>query len=394
MNINDILKENVLNRTLIYCVFTGCYNLDEHAENSDAKYKKIIVKPISNKKGLFYQLEKFTEKQAFHENVTEEEICDRLKNLAINHKNGNLFTKSADYQLLVKKNGEIRIVKNKPTKTMQISSHNKQKSYILPEYTPCDFLIELGIMNEKGKVFAQKYDKFKQINKFLEIVEDAMKKSVDSEKYSNENYFKIIDFGCGKAYLTFALYHYFYNVKKIKTEIIGLDLKEDVINFCNKTAQKLKYDKLKFEIGDIKDYVTDLRVDMVVTLHACDNATDAALIKSVGWGADIILSVPCCQHEFFSKINNENLQPMLRHGLIKERLSSLVTDSLRNLYLEKNSYKVQIVEFVDLEHTPKNMMIRAIKQDYSEKQLSASSDEYNEFKEFWNLKDLFLDNES
>lgn len=376
MELVKIIEENVANTSLIYAVFASPLN---KAEN---KFKKITVKPISSNDNIIYQLEKFTDKQAFHENINETDIVSRMLELASQYKNTNIFTAEADYQVLISKKGSVRIVKLSPTKTMSIGSHNKTKKYIIPDNEPCDFLIELGVMNKDGKVLAKKYDKFKQINKFLEIVDDSV------DKASLKSDYKIIDFGCGKAYLTFALYYYFYKIKKVNVQIVGLDLKTDVINFCNDVAKKLNYSHLRFENGDIKDYNTNLDIDMVVTLHACDNATDAALVKAIKWNTDIILSVPCCQHEFFDKIDNNNLEPMLKHGLIKERLSSLVTDSLRSLFLETKGYKVQLVEFVDMEHTPKNILIRAVKSKIREEAIK----EYEDFKKFWRLEDIFIEN--
>lgn len=376
MELVKIIEENVANTSLIYAVFASPLN---KAEN---KFKKITVKPISSNDNIIYQLEKFTDKQAFHENINETDIVSRMLELASQYKNANIFTAEADYQVLISKKGSVRIVKLSPTKTISIGSHNKTKKYIIPDNDPCDFLIELGVMNKDGKVLAKKYDKFKQINKFLEIVDD----SIDNANLKSD--YKIIDFGCGKAYLTFALYYYFYKIKKVNVQIVGLDLKTDVINFCNDVAKKLNYSHLRFENGDIKDYNTNLDIDMVVTLHACDNATDAALVKAIKWNTDIILSVPCCQHEFFDKIDNNNLEPMLKHGLIKERLSSLVTDSLRSLFLETKGYKVQLVEFVDMEHTPKNILIRAVKSKVREEAIK----EYEDFKKFWRLEDIFIEN--
>lgn len=388
MELIKIIEENVANTSMIYAVFASPLNKSEN------KYKKITVKPISSNDKIIYQLEKFTDKQAFHENVELSFVIEKIMDLAKFYKNINIFTVDADYQVLVSKKGDVRIVKLSPTKTMSISSHNKTKKYIIPDNEPCDFLIELGVMNKDGKVLAKKYDKFKQINKFLEIVDDAVSKftvsnaAVHEKTLANlkDNY-KIIDFGCGKAYLTFALYYYFYKIKKINVQIVGLDLKTEVIDFCNNVAQKLNYSGLKFENGDIKDYNTSQDADMVVTLHACDNATDAALVKAIKWNTNIILSVPCCQHEFFDKIENDNLEPMLKHGLIKERLSSLVTDSLRSLFLETKGYRVQLVEFVDMEHTPKNILIRATKASIREEAIN----EYENFKKFWNLDDIFIE---
>ena len=242
-----------------------------------------------------------------------------------------------------------------------------------------------GSLNEKGKVVSKRYDKFRQINRFLEMVADVIPK-INKEKTLN-----IVDFGCGKSYLTFALYHYLVNILELDVNIIGLDLKMEVINFCNEVADDLDYKKLKFIHGDIKDYEGFSNVDMVVTLHACDNATDAAIIKAVNWGAQAILSVPCCQHEFYGKIQNPVLEPMLKHGIIKEKLSSLVTDSLRANVLEILGYQVQLLEFIDMEHTPKNILIRAIKSEQDSKKEAIET--YKKFKEFWGLEDLYIEKE-
>lgn len=378
MNIQELIKNSLLENKFIYGVFTTPRNKSENP------YIKITARAISIKNENIIQFEKFTEKQAFHENYTFEKASAEIINLIINeYRNINLFTEEADFQLIVSKKGSIKLTEKEPTKKQKIEDHNKKKQYIINENEPCDFLIHLGVMTKEGAVYAKKYDKFKQINKFLEIVDDSLKgKTLEDD-------FMIIDFGCGKAYLTFALYYYFYFIRNVKVRIIGLDLKDEVIEFCNKTAKKLNYEHLEFIYGDIRDFEYKSNVDMIVTLHACDTATDAALVKAINWNTEIILSVPCCQHEFYDKIVNSNMEPMLKHGLIKERVSSLVTDSLRSLFLETKGYKVQLMEFIAMEHTPKNILIRAIKtnKDY----LKADKD-YEEFKKFWNLKDLFIEN--
>ncbi|MDF2949895.1 MAG: hypothetical protein K0R07_1940, partial [Sedimentibacter sp.] len=350
---------------------------------SENPYIKITARTISIKNENMIQFEKFTEKQAFHENYTFEKASEEIINLIINeYRNINLFTEEADFQLIVSKKGSIKLTEKEPTKKQKIEDHNKKKQYIINENEPCDFLTHLGVMTKEGAVYAKKYDKFKQINKFLEIVDDSLKgKTLEDD-------FMIIDFGCGKAYLTFALYYYFYFIRNVKVRIIGLDLKDEVIEFCNETAKKLNYEHLEFIYGDIRDFEYKSNVDMIVTLHACDTATDAALVKAINWNTEIILSVPCCQHEFYDKIVNSNMEPMLKHGLIKERVSSLVTDSLRSLFLETKGYKVQLMEFIAMEHTPKNILIRATKTN---KDYLKADKEYEEFKKFWNLKDLFIE---
>ena len=377
MNINEIIKNSLSENKFIYGVFTTPRNKTENP------YKKITARPLSGKGENIIQLEKFTDKQAFHENYSYDEAAEKIVNLIINeYRNINIFTEDSDFQLMVSKKGSVKITEKEPSKKQNIDEHNKKKKYIIPENERCDFLSYLGVMNDDGDVYAKKYDKFKQINKFLEIVDDSLK----DKKLEDD--FMIIDFGCGKAYLTFALYYYFYFIRNVKVKIIGLDLKEEVIAFCNETAEKLNYNQLEFMYGDIRDFEFKSKVDMIVTLHACDNATDAALVKAVKWNTDIILSVPCCQHEFYDKIENSNLEPMLKHGLIKERVSSLVTDSLRSLFLETKGYKVQLMEFISMEHTPKNILIRAVKTNKGTKK---SEEEYENFKKFWNLKDLFIE---
>lgn len=375
MNIDEIIKNSLRENKFIYGIFTGS-RIKSH-------YKKITVRPIAIKDRPCLQLEKFTDTQAFHENLTYGDSFDVLINMVNQYRNINLFTADADYQILTGKKGTIKITGNEPSKKQNIEDHNREKQYIISDNQPCDFLILLGVMSREGRVYAKKYDKFKQINKFLEIIHDSL-----AGKDIQDN-FTIIDFGCGKAYLTFALYYYFYNIRKIKVQITGLDLKEEVIEFCNETAKTLNYENLKFIYGDIGDFEYKNKVNMTVTLHACDTATDAALVKAIFWDCDIILSVPCCQHEFFDKIENKNLNSMLKHGLIKERMSSLVTDSLRGLFLETKGYKVQLMEFISMDHTPKNILIRALKAD---KNIGPAEIEYEEFKKFWNLKDLFIEN--
>ncbi len=378
MNIQEIIKSSLAENKFIYGVFTTPRNKSENP------YKKITARPISIKSEKMIQFEKFTDKQAFHDNFTYDRAADEIVNLIVSeYRNINLFTEDADFQLVVSKKGSVKVTEKEPSRKQTETDHNKKKQYIINENEPCDFLTFLGIMNKDGAVYAKKYDKFRQINKFLEIVDDSLK------GVKPEDDFMIIDFGCGKAYLTFALYYYFYFIRKINVKIVGLDLKEDVIEFCNKTAKNLNYENLEFIHGDIRDFEYKSNVDMIVTLHACDTATDAALVKAVKWNADYILSVPCCQHEFYDKIKAPDLEPMLKHGLIRERVSSLVTDSLRSLFLETKGYKVQLTEFIAMEHTPKNILIRAVKTN---KDNVKAEKEYEDFKKFWNLNDLFIEN--
>lgn len=227
---------------------------------------------------------------------------------------------------------------------------------MLEEGRPVPFLVDLGVMTKEGQVVRSRYDKFRQINRFLEFIEDILPR-LDRNR---ENV--IIDFGCGKSYLTFAMYYYLKELKGYSVRIIGLDLKKDVIARCNLLAERYGFDHLRFCPGDIASYEGVDRVDMVVTLHACDTATDYALYKAVKWGAKVILSVPCCQHELNGQMKNELLAPLFSYGIIKERTAALFTDAIRAQILEGQGYRTQLLEFIDMEHTPKNILIRAVRQ--------------------------------
>jgi SAM-dependent methyltransferase len=295
-----------------------------------------------------------------------------------------LQAKNADYQILANKPTKASILKKHASKSSAPleQNHNRKKNYVLIDGEVVPFLVELGVMNAQGKVLAAKYDKFKQINRFLEMVDDV------TPHLERKKRLEIIDFGCGKSYLTFALYHYLVNIQQLDVRMTGLDLKDDVIAACRALAAKLGYDNLVFRLGDINDYTQTEQVDMVVTLHACDTATDAALEKAVRWDAAVILSVPCCQHELYGQIKNEALTPMLQHGIIKERFAALATDSLRAQLLDLMGYKTQIIEFIDIENTPKNLLIRAVKQTdaANETPTVESIREYLAFKKLLNAK--------
>lgn len=326
-------------------------------KGSGAAAEKIKIKPVRLKNGLHYQFAHYSGTKVLHENVEPERAAARAEQLLTSHyKQALLQTSEADYHVLLNKKGEATILKKKATKTSVELSHNRKKRYLLEEGAPVPFLVELGVMNAQGKVLAAKYDKFRQINRFLEMIDDA------AVHLPQNRTVRIVDFGCGKSYLTFALYYYLREIRGLDLYAVGLDLKEDVISHCNDLAERLGYDRLRFLIGDISRYDETDEVDMVVTLHACDTATDAALEKAVRWDARVILSVPCCQHELFGQVRSEALSPLLKHGILKERFASLVTDAARAQLLELLGYKTQVLEFIDMEHTPKNLLIRAVKE--------------------------------
>lgn len=318
-------------------------------------YTKVTVKPVDLKNKLHYQFAYYSGTKVTHQNVPSDEAEAVLVDLFENvFRQAMMYTPEADYQVLISKKYKVSILTKSPSKTKTDLSHNRKKTYILEEGEPVPFLVELGIMNEDGKVFARRYDKFKQTNRFLEMVEDVLPHLPEDRPLT------IVDFGCGKSYLTFALYHYLAVTACRTLNIVGLDLKADVIEHCSMLAKKLNYNQLKFLVGDIAEYDELEQVDMVVTLHACDTATDAALEKAVRWGASVILSVPCCQHELFSQVESPVMEPLLSHGILKERFSALATDAIRAKLLDLMGYKTQLLEFIDMEHTPKNILIRAV----------------------------------
>ncbi len=341
-------------------------------------FKKAVLRPVMLRGELIYQIEYHYKNKVIHRNLNQEQCIDVCSELMTDvFKQMNLFSTDADYQILASDPDKPRIKKKAASKSMPPLSHNQEKKYIIPDKIPCDFLIRLGVMDQNGVVYQKHYAKFRQINRFLEVVSDV------TDFMPIKTFpLRIVDFGCGKAYLTFALYYYLKLILKKDVDIIGLDLKEDVINFCSQVAADLKYDGLRFMKGDIAEYKEQEKADMVVTLHACDTATDYALIKAVRWEASVILSVPCCQHELFGQISDELHRPIFRHGILKERFSSILTDGLRALKLEELGYEVSMIEFTSLEHTSKNIMIRAVKKRRGN---AAAGEEYRCLKEYWNV---------
>lgn len=344
------LLENSLNDELLQMVLSG-----QRTKEAPVKVK---VRPLMHRGSLVFQASLWDGKKEFHKNYEKEEMTAALLAwMSRDFKQMQLDTTAMNATVLVSKKGKATIKKKcREIKHQKISlQHNRTKRYLLPEGTPVPFLVKLGVMTPEGKVVKAKYDKFRQINRFLEFVEDIC------PVLARDRELTMIDFGCGKSYLTFAIYYYLHEVKGYDLKIIGLDLKEDVIAHCAALAQEFGYEKLHFLTGDIADYEGVSQVDLVVTLHACDTATDYALAKAVEWNAQAILSVPCCQHELNRQMNSEILQPVLKYGLLKERMAALITDGLRASMLEELGYQVQVLEFIDMEHTPKNILIRAVK---------------------------------
>ncbi len=331
---------------------------------------KLRVRPVMVKRQLRYQITRTVGTKEIHENFEADAAVKAVMEM-VEHAPGfkQLEMRNATHSatVLISKKGHVTVKERKvgaaklkqgneqPISAKCTPAQNRRKQYLIPEGEPVDFLVELGVTNKDGYIVKARYDKFRQINRFLEFVRDI------ADELASKNCLNIIDFGCGRSYLTFALYWYLHKKLGMNVNITGLDLKQDVIDECSQLADRLGYTGLKFLHGDIADYETKDRVDMVVTLHACDTATDYALYNAVRWGARVILSVPCCQHELNGQIKGDMLAPVIRYGLIKERMSALITDALRADMLEEQGYKVQILEFIDMEHTPKNILIRAVK---------------------------------
>ena len=389
-------KENIL--------FESIKNIQEDklikivfSDRKSGDFNKVIIKPIILKSVKNIQIESFKDNKAFHKNIdlnNLKELEDNLKEYIDNFKQILLQIEGSDISFIRKKENFSR--KEKESNLIKTSNeHNKKKQYILNEGDKIDFLIELGLMSIEGKILKSSYNKFKQINKYLEFIDDVIEE-LKAKKLITDH-INVLDFGCGKSYLTFALYYYLKNYRKDLTfSIVGLDLKKDVIEFCNKLAKKLNYENLEFLNGNIKDYDKSKEVDLVFSLHACNNATDYSLEKALSLDAKAILAVPCCHHEFFEKIQkNKNsefyntLKIMADNGVVLDKFATLATDSFRSLSLELCGYKTKMIEFIDMEHTPKNILIRAIKSKSSN--LKEKLIEYNKLKEFLGIKPLLED---
>lgn len=371
-NVSELVEKIINEESLIYAIFSGVRN------KSEKTFNKVSIKKVIIKNEVKHQFEYFYDKNVEHKNLDKEETKAEINKYFQSYfKQALINTVDSDYHILINKKLVSKIVKKAASKKDSEVSHNRKKKYILNEGEKTPFLIELGIMTEEGKIVNSKYDKFKQINRYLELVSDCIP-YLDKSKT-----LRIIDFGCGKAYLTFALYDYLVLKMGYNVEIVGLDLKENVIEFCSDLSKKLDFENLRFVQGDIKGFTQFKEVDMVISLHACNTATDDALATAVNWGAKVILAVPCCQHELLKKIKNNAMFPMLKFGIIKEKLSSLITDSLRANVLEIMGYRTQVLEFIDMEHTPKNIMIRAFFEDTQN--IDKVVKEYKQFKIQWQI---------
>ena len=351
MDITQLLDICISDK-LIDMVISGQKN------KSEDKAVKVRIRPVILKNEIEYQVSEFVGRKVLHSNHSADDVKKKIINyMTEDFKQAQINMTDAIATILSSKSKTLtcKYKKAGQLKVQRDLSHNRTKKYIIQEGKPVAFMIDLGVMGQDGKIIRTRYDKFRQINRFLEYIEDIL------PKLDKERELTIIDFGCGKSYLTFAMYYYLKELKGYNIRIIGLDLKADVIEHCNELRTRYGYDKLDFYVGDIATYKDVDKVDMVVTLHACDTATDYALAKAVKWGAEVILSVPCCQHEANRTIKSDILSPVMEYGILKERMAAIVTDAARAKLLTANGYDTQILEFIDMEHTPKNLLIRAVK---------------------------------
>ena len=368
--LEDVIKE-ILKEDIVKIVISN-------KVNKDVTYNKINITLKEKNNNEYYQIEKFTDKQVFHENIDKSQLESKLiESIENKYKQVSAWSETTTFDLKISKKGKIHLSKRKSDNVKMVNkSHNKEKNYILKEGMIIEPLIDLGVFTKEGKVVKSKYDKYKQINRFVELIDDVIKKNDYKE-------LTILDFGCGKSYLTFVLYYYFVKIKNIKVKMIGLDLKKDVIKKCNDIAKSYNYENLHFELGDINGFKYNNKVDMVITLHACDTATDYALYNAIKWNSKMIFSVPCCQHEFNKDMKSEDLSILTRYGIIQERVAALMTDAVRGNLLEAVGYKTQLLEFIDIAHSPKNILIRASKGNVSKEKREKAIEEVNNLiKEF------------
>ena len=350
---NELKKqlENTIDKNSIESV-----SISNPLKKTEDKAFKIKTEPINLKGELKYQISEYIGQKVIHKNVDSENIFDEIINAMYDNFKQCNITANKYCTILMNKKKQFTLtgVKENINSKMIPKEHNKAKNYIISEGEYVDWMYQLGLMDKGGIVLKHRQKKFRQINKFLEMLKDI-------EREIPENSV-IVDMGCGKSYLTFAMYHYFNIINNKNVEIRGYDLKKDVVEYCNDLSRKFGFKNLKFYCEDIANIEnTDERIAMIITLHACDTATDYAIYHGIRWGCRVMMNVPCCQHELFHQMKNDNMNIMLNHGIIKERFAALLTDSIRARIIEIMGYKVQVMEFIDMEHTPKNIMIRSVK---------------------------------
>jgi SAM-dependent methyltransferase len=361
-------------------------SLSKRRKVADDMPHKLTVRPVIVSDATVYQFASRRDGLETHENLEPADANRRVAELfGAAYAHCHLFTVKADYMARAATGGSIRVRKSAATKTRRVKTHNRAKNYLIADGEPCPFLIEIGVMTPAGRVHSSKYQKFRQINRYLELVNDVY------DQLPTEGTLNVVDFGCGKSYLTFALHYLLTNVHARSVHIVGLDRKTDVINNCREIAKRLNCAGLEFQEGDISVHEANEPVHLAVSLHACDTATDDALAQAIRWRADVILAVPCCQHELANKIDSPALAGLLRHGILKERFAAEATDGLRAAALEICGYRTQVVEFIDMEHTPKNILLRATRAATDSRRIDQFVEEYKRLKESAGLESIYLE---
>lgn len=381
------VEASIAQQTLVHLVLSKPNPL----ENEDIE--KCMIRPLSLRGALHYQFSSQRGKQQLHQNFLPEDAFQQISSdFGKRFHDAHLFTTEADVVAQIKAGGKLIVRTLPPSKQPKTLEHNRSKQYLIPANQPCGFLEKIGVMNAAGKVYASHQHKFKQINRFLELIDDVVDTLPQVETL------RIVDFGCGKSYLTFALHHLLVNIRKKKVRIMGIDRNPDVIQTCSRVARELGCPGLEFGLGDICEFQPDGEVHLVVSLHACDTATDDALAQSVRWNAHTMLLVPCCQHEIARKLDPDKLPLLHKHGILKERWAALTTDALRAQVLEILGYRTQVIEFIDMEHTPKNVMIRAIRRPLDREGFASHIslraglvEAYQQCKQMLGLSDLYLE---
>lgn len=388
IEIEEIIKKSLENKKFKKVIFSLPIK---------GEIEKFNIKPILIKDEIVYQVEEFRNKKAYHKNVMEGEALDYILNIGENFKNINFF--STEIELAMINNGKKLHVKRKNLnggEVIEIKKHNRDKKYLIPEGTPVPFLEDLGIMDRDGKVLKNSYSKFRQINRYLEFIRDVIDELKDKNSLGDR--VKVVDFGSGKSYLTFVLYYYLKFIREMDVLVVGLDLKKDVMEHCAGLAEKYGFHEMKFIYGDIKDFNELESVDLVFSLHACNNATDYALQKGLEMNAKAILAVPCCHKEFNQKLYkikespmNRSLPLLMEHGILMEKFSSLLTEGFRAGVLEMCGYRSTVMEFIDTEHTPKNLLIKAIRDRSVEKNFKKKQEQCLGFMEFSGISPMFYE---
>lgn len=375
----------IIDRAIADGQFLRC-TLSKRRTKTDVEFTRVSARPITLREGTAIQLAYQHPHKETHENLSDAAAADRLAHLLdTTFEHGHLFTTTADYEIRALSEGAFRIKRRAASKQAVDTSHNRAKQYLIPEGVPCPFLFEIGVMNRRGKVLAAKRKKFRQINRFLEIVNDIV------PNLPKAGCLRVVDFGCGKSYLTFALHHLLTVIHDREVKIRGVDRENSVVSSCVEIANRLGCRGLSFETGDIRTFDMDEKVDLAVSLHACDTATDDAIAKAVQWNAEVILAVPCCQHEIAKSMNYAGLTAITEQGILKERFAAIATDALRASALQVHGYATQVTEFIDMEHTPKNLLIRAVKQPFSEQRMLHSMSAYYQLKEELSLEAPYLE---